>query len=143
MIKNNCNSIKQDESYINNKNIDGKKESNIEDENIEDENTEDENTEEISELDQKMIDFINFVNNKEKNEIPIPTPYVVSTRSGMCRMNNINMLDLSKLSDDCFFIIEKLYLSLKIMGAENVASGNSLLDARPTHAVQYPRVIAY
>ena len=97
MIKNNCNSIKQDESYINNKNIDGKKESNIKNETTENENIEDETTEEISELDQKMIDFINFVNNKEKNEIPIPTPYVVSTRSGMCRMNNINMLDLSKL----------------------------------------------
>ena len=47
-------------------------------------NTETENeieSEDITELDQKMIDFINFVNNKEKTEIPVPTNFVVSTRS--------------------------------------------------------------
>jgi TATA-box binding protein (TBP) (component of TFIID and TFIIIB) len=55
---------------------------------------EDEN---ITELDQKMLDFINFVNNKEKNTIPIPSPFIVSTRSGMCKMNNVNVLELSKI----------------------------------------------
>lgn len=61
--------------------------------------TENENEEEedITELDQKMIDFINFVNNKEKTEIPVPTYFVVSTRSGMCKMNNVNILELSKI----------------------------------------------
>ena len=60
--------------------------------------TETENEDEdITELDQKMIDFINFVNNKEKTEIPVPTYFVVSTRSGMCKMNNVNILELSKI----------------------------------------------
>ena len=54
-------------------------------------------SEDITELDQKMIDFINFVNNKEKTEIPVPTYFVVSTRSGMCKMNNVNILELSKI----------------------------------------------
>jgi TATA-box binding protein (TBP) (component of TFIID and TFIIIB) len=70
--------------------IDNEIEEEIEDgSEIEDEN--------ITELDQKMIDFINFVNNKEKTEIPIPTNFVVSTRSGMCKMNNVNILELSKI----------------------------------------------
>jgi len=66
-------------------------EGNYEEYEIEDENKD------ITELDQKMIDFINFVNNKEKTEIPIPTNFVVSTRSGMCKMNNVNILELSKI----------------------------------------------
>ena len=63
----------------------------------ENENYNNNENEDITELDQKMIDFINFVNNKEKTEIPVPTNFVVSTRSGMCKMNNVNILELSKI----------------------------------------------
>lgn len=57
----------------------------------------DSNNDDVSDLDQAMINYINFFNNKEQSKIPIPTPFIVSTRSAMCKMENISCLDLSKI----------------------------------------------
>ena len=45
------------------------------------------NDDNVSDLDQAMINYINFFNNKEQSKIPIPTPFIVSTRSAMCKWN--------------------------------------------------------
>jgi len=78
--------------------------SNDEDNNNEDNNNEDSNNddgknddENVSDLDQAMINYINFFNNKEQSKIPTPTPFIVSTRSAMCKMEHVSCLDLSKI----------------------------------------------
>ena len=58
---------------------------NIDDDN-ENDNENDNDNENVSDLDQAMINYINVFNNKEQSKIPVPTPYVVSTRSAMCKM---------------------------------------------------------
>ena len=69
---------------------------NIEENDIE-KNEENISEENMSDLDKAMINYINFFNNKEQSKIPVPTPFIVSTRSGMCKMENIICLDLSKI----------------------------------------------
>lgn len=59
--------------------------------------TNDELNEDVSNLDQAMINYINFFNNKEQTKIPVPTQFVVSTRSAMCKMEHVDCLDLSKI----------------------------------------------
>ena len=69
---------------------------NIDDDN-ENDNENDNDNENVSDLDQAMINYINFFNNKEQSKIPVPTSYVVSTRSAMCKMEHVSCLDLSKI----------------------------------------------
>jgi TATA-box binding protein (TBP) (component of TFIID and TFIIIB) len=57
----------------------------------------DELNDDVSDLDQAMINYINFFNNKEQSKIPTPTPFIVSTRSAMCKMEHVSCLDLSKI----------------------------------------------
>ena len=64
------------------------------DNNDDDGKNDDEN---VSDLDQAMINYINFFNNKEQSKIPTPTPFIVSTRSAMCKMEHVSCLDLSKI----------------------------------------------
>ena len=59
----------------------------------------DDDDDEYNELDQKMLDFINYVNNKDKEAIPVPTNYVISTQSAMCCIDNTMNIDLAKKLD--------------------------------------------
>jgi TATA-box binding protein (TBP) (component of TFIID and TFIIIB) len=49
------------------------------------------------EMDLKIINFIKMMNNKEKETIPDPTYFTISTQSAMCCMENVKALDLSKI----------------------------------------------
>jgi hypothetical protein len=49
------------------------------------------------ELDLKIINFIKMMNNKDKEAIPEPTYFTISTQSAMCCMENVKALDLSKI----------------------------------------------
>ena len=55
-----------------------------------------ENTE-YEELDIKILNFINLINNKENEKKPEPKYFTISTQSAMCNFNNVKMLDLSKI----------------------------------------------
>lgn len=70
---------------------------NSNDDNEPNKNESNNNDDNVSDLDQAMINYINFFNNKEQSKIPIPTPFIVSTRSAMCKMEHISCLDLSKI----------------------------------------------
>lgn len=48
-------------------------------------------------MDLKILNFIKMINNKENNKIPEPKYFTISTQSAMCRIKNIEMLDLSKI----------------------------------------------
>lgn len=48
-------------------------------------------------MDLKIINFINMINNKENEKIPEPKYFTISTQSAMCKINNINNIDLSKI----------------------------------------------
>ena len=49
------------------------------------------------EIDEDLQQFINFVKNKESEKIPEPSPYVISTQSAWCKLNNIDNINLSKV----------------------------------------------
>ena len=49
-------------------------------------------------MDLKIINFIKMINNKDNEKIPIPTYFTISTQSAMCKINNANNIDLSKMS---------------------------------------------
>lgn len=49
------------------------------------------------ELDDNLQNFINYVKNKENEEIPEPTPYVISTQSAWCKIKNMDNINLSKV----------------------------------------------
>jgi len=49
------------------------------------------------ELDDNLQNFINYVKNKENEEIPEATPYVISTQSAWCKIKNIDNINLSKV----------------------------------------------
>ena len=49
------------------------------------------------EMDLKIINFINMMNNKDNSQIPKPTYFTISTQSAMCAMENATNLDLSKI----------------------------------------------
>jgi TATA-box binding protein (TBP) (component of TFIID and TFIIIB) len=57
---------------------------------------ENEKFDDYEELDIKVINFINMINNKENEKIPEPKYFTVSTQSAMCRIDNVKYLDLSK-----------------------------------------------
>jgi len=48
-------------------------------------------------MDLKIINFIKMINNKENEVIPEPKYFTISTQSAMCNINNVKMLDLSKI----------------------------------------------
>jgi TATA-box binding protein (TBP) (component of TFIID and TFIIIB) len=48
-------------------------------------------------MDLKIINFIKMINNKENEVIPEPKYFTISTQSAMCSINNVKMLDLSKI----------------------------------------------
>ena len=48
-------------------------------------------------MDLKIINFIKMINNKDNEKIPIPTYFTISTQSAMCKINNANNIDLSKI----------------------------------------------
>ena len=49
------------------------------------------------EIDDELQNFMDFVKNKETEEIPIPTPFVISTQSAWCIMKNLNDINLAKV----------------------------------------------
>ena len=53
--------------------------------------------EDNDEMDLKIINFINMMNNKDNSQIPKPTYFSISTQSAMCAMENATNLDLSKI----------------------------------------------
>jgi len=55
------------------------------------------NEENVDEMDMKIINFINMINNKENTKIPEPKYYTISTQSAMCNIDNIKNIDLSKM----------------------------------------------
>jgi TATA-box binding protein (TBP) (component of TFIID and TFIIIB) len=55
-----------------------------------------EDFEEYENIDLKVINFIKMINNIENESIPEPTYFTISTQSAMCRINNLESLDLSK-----------------------------------------------
>ena len=61
---------------------------------IESDNTDNinENFEDL-EIDEDLQQFINFVKNKESEKIPEPSPYVISTQSAWCKLNNIDNIN--------------------------------------------------
>ena len=46
-------------------------------------------------MDLKIINFINMINNKDNSNIPEPTYFTISTQSAMCCMSNATNLNLS------------------------------------------------
>lgn len=48
-------------------------------------------------MDLKIMNFINMINNNENEKIPEPKYFTISTQSAMCKINNINNIDLSKI----------------------------------------------
>ena len=48
-------------------------------------------------MDIKIMNFIHKMNNKQLEEIPNPTSYIISTQSAMCNINNVQNIDLSKI----------------------------------------------
>ena len=56
-----------------------------------------EQDEDYEDMDLKIMQFINMVNNKENEKIPEPTNFVISTQSAMCNIENVNIIDLSKI----------------------------------------------
>jgi TATA-box binding protein (TBP) (component of TFIID and TFIIIB) len=51
----------------------------------------------IKNMDQHVIDFITMIQNKEKQIIPEPSEFVISTQSAMCNFHNVNNINLSKI----------------------------------------------
>ena len=56
-----------------------------------------EQDEDYEDMDLKIMQFINMVNNKENEKIPEPTNFVISTQSAMCNIENVNIIDLSQI----------------------------------------------
>jgi TATA-box binding protein (TBP) (component of TFIID and TFIIIB) len=55
----------------------------------------DNNFEDYEELDLKVLNFIQMVNNKDSHKIPDPKYFSISTQSAMCNIHGVEMLDLS------------------------------------------------
>ena len=49
------------------------------------------------EMDLKILNFIKKTNNKDKEVIPVPTYFKISTQSAMCKIENAVALELSKI----------------------------------------------
>jgi len=64
---------------------------------IDNNNYYDENNDDYENMDLKIMQFIKMVNNKENEKIPEPTYFVISTQSAMCNIENVNIIDLSKI----------------------------------------------
>ena len=54
-------------------------------------------SEDYEEMDLKILNFIIKTNNKDKEVIPEPTYFKISTQSAMCKIENANSLELSKI----------------------------------------------
>jgi len=46
---------------------------------------------------EKLQDYLNFEKKKENNDIPIPTPLIISTRSAKCILNDLTNINLANV----------------------------------------------
>lgn len=50
----------------------------------------------LEEMDLKIMNFINMIENKENSKIPEPRYFTISTQSAMCNINGVKNVDLAK-----------------------------------------------